>query len=94
MNELEYVLIPKPMEVPINRGPYAVDTHTAPARHLKFSPIHDAEIMAAAKTLNVPMTTFIRWCAIHSAQAVLKGKLRDEFGQLKQEEGDALARSS
>lgn len=94
MSELEYILIPKPMEVPLNRGPYAVDTHTDVSRHMKFSRIHDAEIHSAAKILGVPLTTFIRWCAIHGAQAILKEQYRDGTGKLKQEGEHAIARSS
>lgn len=81
------------MQMPLNRGPYAVDTHVAPARHLKFSQIHDAEINAASRVAGVPLTTFIRWCAIHGAQQVLKKKYRHDSGQL-QEGKDALARES
>lgn len=84
MDKLTYLLIPVPMEVPLNRGPYAVDTSTAPSRHLKFSPIHDAEIMAAARQLNIPMTTFIRWCAIQAAKSVIKGDYHDESGARKE----------
>lgn len=81
------------MQMPLNRGPYAVDTHTAPARHLKFSQVHDAEILSAANRMGVPLTTFIRWCAIQGAQQVLQGKFRNEQGDLKQEGKDAIARS-
>lgn len=81
------------MVMPLNRGPYAVDTHTASNRHLKFSQVHDAELVAAAKTLDVPLTTFIKWCAIYGAQQVLKKSYRDDSGNLK-EKVDALARTS
>jgi hypothetical protein len=73
MDKIEYILIPVPMDITPQRGPYAVNTHTDMTRCMKFSPVHDANIMSAAKQLNIPMTTFIRWCAIYGAEAVLKG---------------------
>lgn len=78
MNKLRYFLVPEPMEIPLNRGPYAINTHTDVTRAMKFSPVHDANIMAAAKKLNIPFTTFVRWCAIHGADAVLKGEFYDK----------------
>jgi hypothetical protein len=78
MDKLQYFMVPVPMEIPLNRGPYAINTHKDTTRAMKFSPVHDAQILAAANKLDIPFTTFVRWCAIHGADAVLKGEYYDK----------------